>query len=203
MGTTVYNIPYLFKLDEKVDLEKLKTAIEQTVEAHPYLKVQLFMDEDGEIRQRRNDDLPYEAEIISGMDTKTLVRPFGLFNEQLFRFEIHTTHDGSYLFIDLHHLIADGTSFEIIISDINRAYSGEKLEAESYTAYDAALDNEKLLTTDAYKKAEEYYTSIFDGCGGNTDLLSKLYLSIIAPNAPMKNTFSVIPYFPQIAFTAS
>lgn len=169
MGTTVYNIPYLFKLDPRVDLKKLKNAIEQTVEAHPYLKVQLFMDEDGEIRQRRGDELPYETEIISGMDINTLVRPFGLFNERLFRFEIHVTHDGSYLFIDLHHLIADGTSFEIIISDINRAYRGEKLKSEAYTAYDAALDNEKLLKTDAYKKAEDYYVSIFEDCGGNTE----------------------------------
>ena len=169
MGTTVYNIPYLFRLDPNVDLEKLKGAIEQTVAAHPYLKVQLFMDEDGEIRQRRNDDLPYETEIISGMDKEALVRPFGLFNERLFRIEIHITHDGSYLFMDLHHLITDGTSLEIILSDINKAYRGEKLEAEAYTAYDAALDNEKLLKTDAYKNAEAYYTSIFGDCGGNTD----------------------------------
>ncbi|MCH5211240.1 MAG: amino acid adenylation domain-containing protein, partial [Oscillospiraceae bacterium] len=169
MGTTVYNIPYLFKLDTNVDLQKLKDAIEQTVDAHPYLKVQLFMDEDGEIRQRRNDDLPYEAEIVSGMDKETLVRPFGLFNERLFRFEIHITHDGSYLFMDIHHLITDGTSLAVIISDINKAYSGEKLEIEAYTAYDAALDNEKLLKTEAYKNAEEYYTSIFGDCGGNTD----------------------------------
>lgn len=169
MGTTVYNIPYLFKLDPKVDLHKLKHAIERTVEAHPYLKVQLFMDEDREIRQRRNDDLPYDAEIISGMDKEKLVRPFGLFNERLFRIEIYITHDGSYLFMDIHHLITDGTSLAVIISDINKAYSGENLEAEAYTAYDAALDNEKLLKTDAYKNAEEYYTSIFDNCGGNTD----------------------------------
>ncbi|MCH5210846.1 MAG: amino acid adenylation domain-containing protein, partial [Oscillospiraceae bacterium] len=169
MGTTVYNIPYLFKLDTKVDLQKLKDAIEQTVAAHPYLKVQLFMDEDGEIRQRRNDDLPFEVEIISDMDKETLVRPFGLFNEQLFRIEIHITHDGSYLFMDLHHLIADGTSLGIIIQDINKAYSGEALETEVYTAYDAALDNEKLLKTDAYKNAEDYYTSIFEDCGGNND----------------------------------
>ena len=157
------------KLDPKVDLERLKNAVDRTVEAHSYLKVQLFMDEDGEIRQRRNDDLPYHTEIITGMDKSALVRPFGLFNEPLFRFEIYITHDGSYLFMDLHHLIADGTSFNVILSDINRAYEGEAPKGEKYTAYDAALDNERLAKTDAYTKAEEYFKSIFDGCGGNTD----------------------------------
>ena len=60
-----------------------------------------------------------------------LVRPFPLFHEPLFRFEIYRTHEGSYLFLDVHHLIADGTSLSIILSDIDRAYQGEKLTAES------------------------------------------------------------------------
>ena len=54
-----------------------------------------------------------------------LVRPYMLFNEQLFRFEIYRTCDGNYLFLDLHHIVADGTSLAIIINDINRAYSGQ------------------------------------------------------------------------------
>ena len=44
MGSTIYNIPYLLKLDKKVDLDKLATAIDSTVEAHPYLKTKLFME---------------------------------------------------------------------------------------------------------------------------------------------------------------
>ena len=75
------------------------------------------------------------------MNRDTLVRPYMLFNEQLFRFEIYRTCDGNYLFLDLHHIVADGTSLAIIINDINRAYSGEKLEPEGYTSYDLALDN--------------------------------------------------------------
>mgnify|MGYP002224060376 CR=1 FL=1 len=38
MGSTIYNIPYLLKLDNKVDLDRLAEAIDSTVEAHPYLK---------------------------------------------------------------------------------------------------------------------------------------------------------------------
>ena len=169
MGTTVYNIPYLMKLDPKVDIYKLKNAIEQTVKAHPYLNATLFMDEDGEFRQRRNDDLPFEVEIISGLNKDELVRPFKLLGERLFRISIHTTSEDNYLFLDLHHLIADGSSFVILLSDINKAYSGESLVPETYTAFDAALDWEKLQNSDAYKKAEDFYASIFGNCGGSTD----------------------------------
>ena len=167
MGSTIYNIPYLLKLDKKVDLDRLAKAIDSTVEAHPYLKTRLFMSDDGEVLQKRDDTLSYKTQIINGMNKETLVRPYMLFNEQLFRFELYRTCDGNYLFLDIHHIIADGTSLGIIINDINRAYSGEKLETEKYTSYDLALDNKDALAGDTYKNAENYYKSIFEKTGGS------------------------------------
>lgn len=168
MGSTIYNIPYLLKLDKKVDLDKLAEAIDSTVAAHPYLKTRLFMSDEGEVLQKRDDALTYKTQIINGMNRETLVRPYMLFNEQLFRFEIHRTCDGNYLFLDIHHIVADGTSLGIILNDINRAYSGEKLEVEEYTSYDLALDNREALASDAYKNAENYYKSVFENAGGST-----------------------------------
>ena len=167
MGSTIYNIPYLLKLDKKVDLDRLAKAIDSTVEAHPYLKTRLFMSDEGEVLQKRDDTLSYKTQIINGMNKETLVRPYMLFNEQLFRFELYRTCDGNYLFLDIHHIIADGTSLGVIINDINRAYSGEKLETEKYTSYDLALDNKDALAGDTYKNAENYYKSIFEKTGGS------------------------------------
>lgn len=167
MGSTIYNIPYLLKLDNKVDPDRLAEAIDSTVEAHPYLKTRLFMDDNGNVLQKRNDGLSYKTPILNGMNRDTLVRPYMLFNEQLFRFEIYRTCDGNYLFLDLHHIVADGTSLAIIINDINRAYSGEKLEPEGYTSYDLALDNRDALAGDIYKNAENYYKSVFEHAGGS------------------------------------
>ena len=167
MGSTIYNIPYLLKLDKKVDLDRLAKVIDSTVEAHPYLKTRLFMSDEGEVLQKRDDTLSYKTQIINGMNKETLVRPYMLFNEQLFRFELYRTCDGNYLFLDIHHIIADGTSLGIIINDINRAYGGEKLETEKYTSYDLALDNKDALAGDAYKNAENYYKSVFEKTGGS------------------------------------
>ncbi len=167
MGSTIYNIPYLLRLDKKVDLDRLAAAIDSTIEAHPYLKTRLFMDENGDVLQKRDDQLSCKTQIINGMNKETLVRPYMLFNEQLFRFEIYRTCDGNYLFLDIHHIIADGTSLGIILNDINRAYSGEILETEKYTSYDLALDNRDALRSDAYKNAENYYKSVFEKAGGS------------------------------------
>ncbi|MCI8372641.1 MAG: amino acid adenylation domain-containing protein [Lachnospiraceae bacterium] len=168
MGTTIYNIPYLLKLDGSVDLGRLKEAAEQAVNAHPYLKVQLFLDDGGEARQRRMDDLPANVQFVEGLDMDTLVRPYGLFGEPLYRIEIHQTAEGNYLFIDLHHLIADGTSLGILLDHINQAYQGETLSPECYSSYDAALDHAAVVSSEAYRTAEEFYRTQFADCGGDT-----------------------------------
>lgn len=127
------------------------------------------MDDDGNVMQRRNDSLSYKTPIIDEMNRETLVRPYMLFNEQLFRFELYRTVSGNYLFLDIHHIIADGTSLAIIINDINRAYAGENLEVEEYTSYDLALDNSDALKSDVYKNAENYYKSVFENVGGSNN----------------------------------
>lgn len=133
------------------------------------MKTRLFMDDDGNVMQRRNDSLSYKTPIIDEMNRETLVRPYMLFNEQLFRFELYRTVSGNYLFLDIHHIIADGTSLAIIINDINRAYAGENLEVEEYTSYDLALDNSDALKSDVYKNAENYYKSVFENVGGSNN----------------------------------
>ena len=174
MGTTIYNLPFLFKLSPKIDLLKLKLAIEKVIEAHKYLKVTLFMDKNGEIKQRRNDDEKFKIKIIDGMDKNELVKPFNLFGEKLARFAIYRTHQGSHLFIDIHHLIADGTSYEIILNDIERAYNGEEIETEKYTSYEYALDNAAAVNSELYAKSVNYFDSIFETCDGNTDFKPNL-----------------------------
>lgn len=71
---------------------------------------------------------------------------------------IYVTEDKKYLFTDFHHIIADGNSYDIIFEDINKAYMGEKLEKESYTGFDAALDEEQQMKEGKYKKLRNIMT---------------------------------------------
>ncbi|MGN0154558.1 MAG: amino acid adenylation domain-containing protein, partial [Lachnospiraceae bacterium] len=169
-GTTIYNIPSLFKLSDKVDIQRLKIAVEQTIDAHPYVKTTLFLNDQGDVRAARNDDDKPEVEIIACgkvPSNEELVLPYELLESSLYRAKIYQTGDGNYLFLDFHHIICDGTSEEIIIRDINQAYAGEVLETESYSGFEIALDEEKLRETDAFEKAKKYYDSIFEGIDSN------------------------------------
>ncbi len=166
--STLYNLPFLAKLGEGTDVYKLKTAIEKTLTAHPCLNTVLCLNDLGEVMQEIPEDI-CRVEMIHMTDAEfekareTLVRPFTLLNSRLARFEIYITPSAGYFFEDIHHIITDGTSHYLIASDMKKAYDGEELEAESYTAIDVALEEASLFGGDEYKKAKEFYTTLLGG----------------------------------------
>ena len=165
--SVTYNIPVLFRLGEGVDPERLACAVKAAIDAHPYTKAILGADEEGNIRARRNDGAPAEVtlEKLAGLPSaEELVRPFTLIGKSLYRASVIVTPEGNFLFLDFHHIISDGTSEAILLSDIDRAYSGATLEKESYTGFEAALDEEAGRKSDRYAAAKDYYTGVFAGC---------------------------------------
>ena len=148
--STVYNIPFLFELDPAVDEQKLSEAITRMINAHTYLLTEVYLNDKGDMVQRPCNET-FIPEVIHTTNAQfadienELVRPFKLEKGRLFRAEIYLTEDRKYLFTDFHHILADGNSYDIIFEDINRAYTGEKLEKESYTGFDAALDEEQQI----------------------------------------------------------
>lgn len=187
-----YNIPTLFKISEKLDIEKLKSAVVKAVDAHPYIKATLATDKDGNVCAVRNDDTPAVAEIVEvaeipeGADLCAyLVKPFTLIGSPLYRIKIFKTQKGNFLFMDVHHIVSDGTSLGILLNDINRAYAGEALEAEFYTGFDAALEEVDLRASDKFTAAEEYYGKLLSSC--NTESLPA--------KCPERSATAVVAYF--------
>lgn len=162
-----YNIPFMLKLSDELDPDKLTDAIKETLNAHPYTKAVLFADCDGNIRVKRDDDadILVERVICDKMpDSAELVRPFTLIGEPLYRIAVYEATDGNYLFMDFNHIASDGMSENIILDDIGRAYAGEKLKKEKFTGYEAALLEEAERASESYLQAKEYYDGIFKGC---------------------------------------
>lgn len=165
--TTVYNIPLLIRLGESVDTARLEAAVKTALDAHPYVKVTLESDGNGEITARRNDSAEITVTRMSADELPsagTLVLPFTLIGEPLYRIEIIKTPQANYLFMDFHHIICDGTSENVMLSDISLAYAGEAVEKETFTGYEIALDEEAGMTGGRLAEAEKYYASLLSGC---------------------------------------
>ena len=162
-----YNIPVLFKLGAGVDTDRLCAAVKAAIDAHPYAKTTLFADADGNIRARRNDDAPVTVGIEKLEhipDESELVRPFRLLDSPLYRASVLLTPEGNCLFLDFHHIISDGTSEAILLSDIDKAYAGQTLKPEVFSGFEAALEEEQVRAGARFAEAKEYYTRVFGGC---------------------------------------
>lgn len=173
-GEVAYNNSVLYRLGSGVDLNALARAIEAFVEAHPFVKVRLKIDQKGNHRQYRNDDAPYSQKIEYVTEEEfaflqsQLMRPFDLLHDQLFRVQILSTPKASYLFMDFHHIIFDGMSLDILLSDLDKAYRGEPIERELFSGFEVAQEEEITRQTNTYTDAKEWNQRMF----GNLEITS-------------------------------
>ena len=178
-NSTNYNIPYLFKLDKKIDLTKLKEAVIKAIDNHPYLKSILYMNDNGDILAKRNNETAKVDIFQKEIDISTLVRPFSILNSSLYRVEIYEGKD-NYLFLDFHHILCDGSSEAIILNDINKAYSSEELTPESFSGYEVALKEKEDLSSDKLAKAKAFYQEVLKDIDGEFVLKKDLKVNEVS-----------------------
>ena len=169
--TCVYNIPILLEIDSSLATDRLKRAVAAAVDAHPFIKTRLFLNDDGDVKMRREDPDPsydeacVEVRQAASMDEVkgSLITPFQLIGGRLFRTCIIETEDArKFLFLEMHHLISDGTSMGILLNDISRAYAGETLTVEQYSGYEAVLSERHVRTAERLENTKRYYEKLLE-----------------------------------------
>lgn len=170
---TAYNLPLKIELGSEVDIDRLCGAIKTAVNAHPCLKSAFAADKNGETYKYLRD-CGVDVEIIEAddFDLYSLVKPFDLQNDILYRFYIIKSSSGNTLFFDIHHIVFDGTSCRILAEQISRAYFGEEIEPEEFTANDYALEEAQLRKSEEYEKAKVYFEETFGGADVNSALFT-------------------------------
>ena len=165
--TTQYNIPTLTRYTG-VEVDRLVEALRQVVDAHPYLKMRLAETPDGVMQQRRDEaETKIEVRKLQVEPGKeyfqSLVRPFDLFNDDLYRIVVVETPSAVFFWKDMHHILFDGGSMGIFNAQLSEAYAGGELKPESYTAYDFALEEKARQQGEKYAEAEAYFYKMLDG----------------------------------------
>lgn len=168
-GNVAYNLPQVFPLSKRIDVERLKKAITSVWDERPTLHTRIVKGEDGEPRQWADMEMPMpltvrvmkESEAVQHI-THTFVRPFNLHNsEPLVRFEILSTEKHNYLLLDIHHVIADGHTISecLVHHDIPDAYEAKPLRKEERTLYEFADEEHALTGNEAYESAKSFFLS--------------------------------------------
>ena len=132
--STAFNISIPIEIKEEVDVDKLNHSFQQLIDRHEGLRTSFTLSNDGVI-QKINQDVDFEIEMIDPdkyNDVKeafnAFIRPFDLSMKSLMRCGLLRNKLGNFLFVDIHHMVSDGSSLELLINDFKKIHLGEPLE---------------------------------------------------------------------------
>ncbi|UCH95476.1 MAG: AMP-binding protein, partial [Candidatus Aminicenantes bacterium] len=178
-----YNIliPYLVEGDLNINV--LEKAYETAVKRHESLRT-TFVVKEGEPRQKIHDieisgfKLEYidlRKEVDPGKQAKNLVSgeaaaPFDLEHGPLFKVKLIHINESKYvLLLNMHHIISDGWSMRLLISEILMLYDAYKNNRENplpppqfqYKDFSSWQNSEKMQ--EALERQEAYWLGMFQG----------------------------------------
>ncbi|WP_291567210.1 condensation domain-containing protein [Clostridium sp. UBA2485] len=163
--STAYNMSAVFELERKVDKGKIGETFSKLTQRHEVLRT-YFETYDGEIIQKLQNN--YVFELLVRKESKNIndivnkfVRPFDLEKAPLFRVELVELREKTYLLIDMHHIISDGVSMNILMKEFIALYNEEDLKHLKLQYKDFAAWQNKLLKSEEMKKQEEYWINQF------------------------------------------
>lgn len=163
-----YNMTGLFELKGEVNAEKVEAAFSRLYAKHAILRTN-FETRDGEIGQvvKPAAKLPMGIHELNAGETPgelvvKLVKPFDLQQDQLIRVNlIRSEKRQHWLLCDMHHIISDGFSTELLIREFLAEYDGKGAEAERLNYLDYANWQKKLVSEGHLKSQSAYWKTIY------------------------------------------
>ncbi|WP_256718311.1 condensation domain-containing protein, partial [Paenibacillus borealis] len=123
---------------------------------------------DGEPRQQVHEDVAFEwvcrdADEVQARElVRNFVRPFALDQAPLLRIELlRLAEERHWLVWDMHHIVSDGVSMNLLVSDFMAAYAGEELTPLRIQYKDYAVWQQGTLGVERMEAHEAYWLSAY------------------------------------------
>ncbi|HLP57308.1 MAG TPA: condensation domain-containing protein, partial [Candidatus Deferrimicrobium sp.] len=157
-------------------IEKLEEASRKLIKRHDSLRTSFHVINDEPV-QRIHDNVAFEIEQPGGRNPgawlreqtkegkiKSFIRPFDLSKAPLMHVGLFNIGEGgNLLLVDLHHIITDGTSQEVLKQDFMSLYKEEKLPSLRIQYKDFAVWQNTDKKKDKSKQQEVYWLKEFEG----------------------------------------
>lgn len=166
---TSANVPALFRLDSGVDMVRLQDAIRRLFAVHPILNNRMVMTEEGYVNSRDdNREVYIPMTDLSPEEWEarrdSLIRPFAYGPEEpMYHIALYRVGEEKYLLFDISHIISDGASLSIMLSNLNRLYAGETVEPEKYSFYEYLLEETSPEKASRNAQDMRYFTERLEG----------------------------------------
>ncbi|HVT61908.1 MAG TPA: amino acid adenylation domain-containing protein, partial [Legionellaceae bacterium] len=171
-NSLAYNLPSATRLQGKLDKARFEHTIKQLIAHHEPLRTRFAIIDNQPVQiidQKGQVSITYaechETINKNAIDqmVKDFIKPFDLHAGPLFRIHLITLGHDNYLFLcDVHHIIADGTSMEIITRDFNQLYIGT-LPKLTLQYKDFSVWQSRYLHSDALKQQKEFWLQYLQG----------------------------------------
>jgi len=169
LENTAYNIPNIMAVEGDIDVNKFKDIFCALIIRHESLRTFFTLVNDEPV-QRIVDRLGFEIEYeqlaspgYAGI-IKKFIRPFMLNHAPLLRVRLAKIGEKKFLFLmDMHHIISDGTSMEVMIKDFIALYGDEALPELKYRYKDFSKWQDSEVNNKAIKKQEQYWRQQLGG----------------------------------------
>jgi acyl carrier protein len=169
-GSSVYNMTESRVLGNQMDQEKIKGVFRKLIERHEALRTS-FDVVDHEPVQRIHTEVTVEIEQMDVLEDnavpgkmKNFIRSFELSSPPLLRIGIINVADKRFiLMVDMHHIISDGASNDILMEDFVAIYSGREVGELKLQYKDFAEWQHTRYHTMEIKEQEAYWLKVFEG----------------------------------------
>ncbi|MBA2582913.1 MAG: amino acid adenylation domain-containing protein, partial [Bacteroidetes bacterium] len=166
-SSTSYNMPGTFVIKGNLDVEKLKHVFCTLLERHEVLRTTFEM-VDGETMQLINEKVKLPFQFLNCTEKEVpsviaqLIKPFDLSQAPLLRVAVvNVSNDYHLLLCDMHHIISDGYSTEILVREFLQLYEDKSLEDQRIQYKDYAVWTQQFLQSDALKMQEVFWLNQF------------------------------------------
>ncbi len=169
-NSVLYNIPGGLLLDNMPDIKKLEKCFQALIDRHESLRTYFEMD-NNKLVQKIKDKINFKLEIDNSLIKENKIKeyynqftkPFDLSKAPLLRAKLIKIADSNkaLLLIDIHHIICDGTSIQILIDELCKLYNLQDLPELNVSYKDFAWSENKLLASPDIKEAEDFWCSEF------------------------------------------
>lgn len=164
-----WNMSWVFNLKGRFDINKLEQVFKLLIDRHETLRTSFSLMKN-EIVQIIEDSIEFSIVQEELNDRKIdqvareFIKPFKLDKAPLFRVGLFKVHDEEhFLIFDIHHIIADAASMQVMLQDMTSIYKGMDLPAMPIQYKDYSEWQNNLLASGFFEKQREYWVNKFIG----------------------------------------
>jgi amino acid adenylation domain-containing protein len=190
-----YNETYTFEINGTVDADRLEHSLRAVMDDHQILRTQIVVIDEQPMQQvldRVSFDLIRQKTSAEKLhdDIRKLVRPFNMQEPPYFRAALLTLEPARHILVlDVHHLLTDGISTNILLKHLAAHYTGSPVEKPALHYVDYAEWQQKTRNSSGYETQKQFWLSEFDG------EIPELDLPIDFPRAQVRSFEGAIEHF--------